>query len=203
MVDKKQELLIPRQIVSPQLADLHDFFEFFGRIMAEMDRRYDERFGGVNERFTAAGTAVTAALAAQEKAVAAAFLASEKAIVKAEDSQKDYNERSNEFRGQLDDQAKMLMPRMETTALLKAMDDKIESVKIYSEAKIDALKLSIEKSIDAMSKEIAGLRESRSEGSGKETAHDARTGQANWLIGLVVSGVIGITAIAVAILLRH
>jgi hypothetical protein len=35
----------------------------------------------------------------------ASFEASEKAIVKAENAQRDYNVRSNEFRGQLDDQA--------------------------------------------------------------------------------------------------
>src|SRR6202035_5755903 len=95
--------------------------DFYERISEERDRQYDQRF-------RAAEIAVSAALSAQEKAVAAAFLASEKAIIKAqeaqgdaflasekaiikaEEAQKDYNLRSNEFRGQLDDQAKTLMP---------------------------------------------------------------------------------------------
>src|ERR1700722_3073367 len=81
-------------------SSLNDWFkvsirEYLVSIIEERDRLYDMRF-------KASETAVNAALAAQEKAVTAAFTASEKAIVKAEDAQKDYNNRSNEFRGQLD-----------------------------------------------------------------------------------------------------
>jgi len=66
-------------------------------ILAERHRMYEHRFDASEE-------AVKAALSAQEKLMSAAFAASEKAIVKAEEAQRDYNVRSNEFRGQLDDQ---------------------------------------------------------------------------------------------------
>jgi hypothetical protein len=108
------------------------------QVVDERDRLYDVRF-------RAAEAAASAALAAQEKATNAAFAASEKAIVKAEDAQREYNVRSNEFRGQLDDQAKTLMPRPETLTMFKAVDEKLL----------------------ALSREIAGLRESRSESGGK------------------------------------
>jgi len=133
--------------------------EFFERLIDERDRQYDMRF-------RAAEIAVNAALAAQEKAVTAAFLASEKAIVKAEDSQKDYNQRSNEFRGQLDDQAKLLMQRSEALGLFKSNDDKLETMRLFFDQKLESHRLSFEKSSDGLLKEIGGLRESRSETSG-------------------------------------
>lgn len=133
-------------------------------LINERDRLYDARF-------KASETAVNAALAAQEKAVAAAFLASEKAIVKAEDAQKDYNTRSNEFRGQLDDQAKMLMPRSETVGLFKAMEDKLFFVQQSCDSKLEAQRMSHEKIFDSLSKDITALREYRSESSGKGSGY--------------------------------
>ena len=85
--------------------------DFMQRLVDERDKQYDARF-------RTAEIAVTVAFAAQKESTANAFLASEKAIVKAEEAQRAYNERSNEFRGQLDDQAKMLMPRSEVNTLV-------------------------------------------------------------------------------------
>lgn len=135
--------------------------EYIERIMDERDRLYDARF-------RAAETAVSAALAAQEKAVGAAlaaqekqtsssFIASEKAIVKAEDAQRDYNQRSNEFRGQLDDQAKMLMPRNEANTMFGAMEEKLRALASAHAARIDATQ-----------NDVASLRESRSAVGGKD-----------------------------------
>lgn len=146
----------------------------------ERDRLYDTRF-------KAAEVAVNAALAAQEKAVTAAFLASEKAIVKAEDAQKDYNQRSNEFRGQLDDQAKTLMPRIETIGLFKAADDKGEALRKDLEGKIDFLRLSSEKIFEGLLKELGNLRESRSESSGKGAGLNAFWGYLIGVMGLIAT----------------
>jgi hypothetical protein len=104
-----------REHVSLVLTDMRDFMQ---RVLDERDRQYDARF-------RAAEIAVMAAFAAQKDSVANAFLASEKAIIKAEEAQREYNVRSNEFRGQLDDQAKMLMPRSEVTALIRSIEDKL------------------------------------------------------------------------------
>ncbi len=125
--------------------------EFYERVIDERDRQYDQRF-------RAAEIALSAALSAQEKAVAAAFLASEKAIIKAEEAQKDYNIRSNEFRGQLDDQAKTLMPRPETVALFKAMDEKLLIAQNNYENRLEGVKAAIEKSNDDSIKALAEVR---------------------------------------------
>lgn len=164
--------------------------EYFDSLLDAYDQRY-------TQRFASAELAVKDALAAQEKAVTAAFLASEKAIVKAEDAQKDYNVRSNEFRGQLDDQNKMQMPRIEAMGLFRAMDDKISlhqktmddkltALVLTFESKLEASKLSSEKVFDGIAKEIGGLRESRSLLDGSKTG---QTDMRAWaLAGIAVAG---------------
>ncbi len=87
----------------------------------------DERDRLYKERDDSRRTAVDAALTAAKEKTTDAFIASEKAIVKAEDAQREYNARSNEFRGQLDDQAKTLMPRFESDAKFAAIENKLET----------------------------------------------------------------------------
>jgi len=107
-------------------------------IVDERDRRYEARFVAI------------------EEAVSVRFAASEKAISKAEDAQREYNVRSNEFRGQLDDQAKTLMPRPETMTMFKAIDEKIAAADLDRQRKHEVL-----------TNEIAKLRESRSNLDGR------------------------------------
>lgn len=150
----------------------------------ERDRRYTERFSSleanIGDRFRASEIAVSAALSAQEKAVqaafaaqekstTAAFAASEKAITKAEDAQRAYNERSNEFRAALDDSAKLQLSRTEADGRFKTLDDKMEEAKA----------------------QISSLRESRQEYVGRDTqaVHGRESNQ--WAIGLGLS-VIGV-----------
>src|SRR5579872_6022560 len=88
----------------------------------ERDKRYEDRF-------KASETAVSAALSAQKEAVNAAFAASKEAIGKAEIAQTAYNERSNEFRQTLDDQARLLLSRTEATAQFNAITARLDEVK--------------------------------------------------------------------------
>jgi len=144
--------------VDLRLAGLRDLFD-------ERDRRYEERA-------KASGTAVDAALASVKEQTRANFEASEKAIVKAENAQREYNVRSNEFRGQLDDQAKRLISRTEVDSIVKNLEEKI--------GRLDT--------------DIRGLRESRGAGAG---ANDAAKSQRDSLranlaavVGLVALGVV-------------
>ena len=138
---------------------LVSMIEASDRLMVERDRMYDMRF-------RTAETAVNAALVAQDKQTSSSFLASEKAVLKAEEAQREYNVRSNEFRGQLDDQAKMLMPRAEVAALLKAMEEKIISVKNELETRINGYATSGDKNYQDVRKDIQILREYRSQATG-------------------------------------
>jgi hypothetical protein len=179
-------------------------FEALRKLMDERDRLYAIQF-------KAAETAVNAALAAQEKATASAFSASEKAIVKAEEAQKEYNVRSNEFRGQLDDQNKLMMPRVESISMHRSTDDKISVIQKSLEDKIADLQKSVnekleahavvhegirtsnEKSFENVSKEIAALREYRSEQGGKvsQEAINASVTKSHWAILFGIFGIIG------------
>jgi hypothetical protein len=76
----------------------------FASLMAERDRRY-------NERFDAQEKAVSAALAAAEKAVTAAFDAANTATQRADEAQTTHNLATNQYREQLREQAATLTPR--------------------------------------------------------------------------------------------
>jgi hypothetical protein len=87
-------------------------------VIGEHDRRYEQRF-------LAQESAVQAALVAQEKAVNAALIAADRAVAKAEQAQERRNEATNEFRGQLADQAATLMPRREAEQSIATLRDQM------------------------------------------------------------------------------
>lgn len=81
-----------------------------------MQQRFELEKSANNQRFDA-----------QEKAVAAALAAAKEAVAKAEAAAEKRFEGLNEFRGTLKDQQATLVPRSEFTALLKAIDEKVQS----------------------------------------------------------------------------
>jgi hypothetical protein len=204
---------------------------FMERLIAELDHNIGVQLVAqkelINERdrlytsqFKAAEVAVSAALAAAEKAVNAAFTASEKAVLKAEQAQKEYNERSNEFRGQLDDQAKTLMPRPETLNMFKALEEKITGVSNVTEARFVAASVAnhnewtamheaLEKASAQWDTQIQSLRESRSGNAGRDSAVSDARDQHNWslgiiaLVGLSLAGMVVSIGIAIFSLYHH
>jgi hypothetical protein len=150
MADKNCEL--------PRISMLEERVKALQQLVDERDRLY-------LEKFRASEVAVTAAINASDKQTTASFAASEKAIVKAEEAQREYNVRSNEFRGQLDDQAKTLMPRLESQTVFKAYEDKLEAVK----------------------QDVKSLRESRSELGGRALGMHGDLLQRNWGIGTLIA----------------
>lgn len=104
----------------------------YDTLLIEYDRRYQARF-------VASEQAVKDAFAAQEKAINAALAASEKAVLKAETASEKRFEGVNEFRGQLGDQQRTLMPRAEAEALVKALNEKLEAIAIASNQGLSAL----------------------------------------------------------------
>lgn len=94
---------------------------YFERLIAESDKRYEQRFISQQE-------AIQAALAAQEKAVNAALIAADRAVIKAELAAEKRFEGVNEFRATLADQAATLMPRTEAESRIQAMAEKLADV---------------------------------------------------------------------------
>ena len=85
------------------------------------DVRYDQRFQAQKD-------AIQAALVAQEKAVNAALTAADRAVAKAETAAERRFDSVNEFRGQLDDQARTFVPRGEYAALLERVGKLEEAI---------------------------------------------------------------------------
>ena len=172
-----------RETVS-QLDDLKELLLVMLAAQAKVTEERDRRF---EDKFKSQEAAVVAALSAQKDATLSAFMASEKAIVKAEDAQREYNARSNEFRGQLDDQAKLLMSRSEAGARFDATDLRIEELK---------------KRYDS---ELASLREFRSETGGQRLQHSEDRTLYNWSVGLAITiglAVISLTAAVIFALVK-
>lgn len=159
--------------------------EYLERVLDERDKLY-------TAKFVAAEVAVAAALASAEKAVSAAFESSEKAIIKAEEAQKAYNLSHNDLIRKTEAQNQATVPRSETMALLKALEEKLEAQRITYDKTIDAnmrtiadlrLAMSHLLSIDTyetghreLQRQVNDLRESRSETTGKSTGANALWG---------------------------
>jgi hypothetical protein len=173
---------------------IHDRDQTAALERAHILRLIDERDRLYMTKFEATIHARQEAFTAQDKAVTAAFLASEKAVLKAEQAQKEYNERSNEFRGQLDDQAKTLMARTETLSMFKAVEEKLQAHVSTAHNDLEMAKASTEKQLDMLQAEIVSLRETRSAGGAKDAAADASRSQRNWTIGLIVAIALGVLA---------
>ena len=96
-----------------------------------------------NIRLQSLDTQFGLSLSAMDKATSAAFAASEKAIVKAEEAQREYNLRSNEFREALNDQNKLMaqsmVPRPEWAFAHEELGKKLDEVKRIQTLKADAI----------------------------------------------------------------
>jgi hypothetical protein len=166
--------------------------EFLLGIMNERDKQYGERAAAQDK-------AVTAALAAQKELVAAAFSASQTAIGKAEQAQKEHDLRTNEFRGQLSDQAQTFIPRKEVENIIKNMTEtnlasaKAENEKLRTmDEKFTALGKSIE--------EKQAIQRSRSdEGAGNQEGKKLAWGAVMGISALIIALVAAMAAVAAVV----
>lgn len=113
-------------------------------LLDERDRRY-------MELAKAQELAIAAALTAQKELTNQVFASSEKAIVKAENAQSSYNHSHNELARKMDDQYKVMMPRIECERTFSSLDSKVDDVKSAAS-----------RNRDELIKEVRELRESRS-----------------------------------------
>jgi Plant specific mitochondrial import receptor subunit TOM20 len=126
----KHTLVWMEQFFSQWLIDLEKF-------LAERDRRYEEKFSAIEK-------AREAAFLSQKQLTDAAFASAQKAVDKAEEAQKEYNKRSNEFRQALDDANKGNIPRPEYQAGHKTLIDRMDAETLRIQEKFEEVKESIE-----------------------------------------------------------
>jgi len=109
-----------------ELAALKDHLK---ETMIERDKRYEHRYdaimAAVHAGLTSHQEASQAALLAQREAIQAALAAQDRAVSKAEMAAEKRFEGVNEFRAQLGDQQRTLMPRVEAENRMNALAEKI------------------------------------------------------------------------------
>lgn len=106
--------------------------QYFERLIAESDKRNEDRFTAVKESIAAAITglkeATSTALTASDKQTAAAFISAEKALAEAQTQLTAYKASANEWRATLNDLISTIMVRKEVEGALGAMNLKIDSL---------------------------------------------------------------------------
>lgn len=116
----------------PEPWTIETFAVHVNRILAEQDHRYQERFESsqlaLNAAFVSQKQAVDVALISAEKAVNAALAASEKAVLKAEAASDRRFESQDEIRQQLNDQARLFMPRSEAENVMKSFGERLAAI---------------------------------------------------------------------------
>lgn len=127
---------------------LEAFIEHYEKLQEEQMRNIENRFMNVNMRFEESKQNVANALVSSEKAVDKAFntaekavtqalvaqkelsqtvqVSSDKAITKAEEAQKTYNVGHNDLSKKMEDQYKLMLPRVEADSRDKNVEEKIK-----------------------------------------------------------------------------
>lgn len=141
------------------------------RLIAEYDRRYEERH-------LAAKEAVAAAFDAAKEAVASALTSQKEAVVKAEEAQKAYNSAHNDLARKMDDQYNYMLPRQEADSRFSSMADKIDDLKA----------------------QIGNLRESRSVQHGERDMTRWNKSQSNFWVGVAMTALLGLLGMAIGII---
>lgn len=141
------------------------------------------------------------ALTSQEKLTSAAFAAAKSAAEKAEQAQHEYNIRSNEFRGQLDDQAKTLIARTEVMVLIGGLSERINAADTDRQRKYEVIVAASAADRAAMLAEVATTRAAMAVDRAAATAAVAalRESKSNLDGRLMVLGLIGAAMIAVIV----
>lgn len=180
-----------------RVAKLEAARETQDRVLQERDVRY-------TEQFQAGKDAVASALTAAKELTAQAFAASEKAITESKHAQEDVNAKSNEFRGQLKDQNDTMIPRPEAAAKFNAIEEKIEEdrkglASLREAAAGYPSRNEVNTMIGAIVKEVADLRESRSEMGGRDSAKHGSQATNQWIIGVLVGAGIALAGLSIAV----
>lgn len=179
----------PRELVADIAATKELILEKFSAVrelVAAGDKLYQERY-------TAQKTAVDDALAAVKEQTTAQFAASEKAIVKAEESQKTYNQGHNNLSRKMEQQYATMVPQAEAQLKWNSVDKAIEDLrkdvaitKTSEQTDISGLRIEL-------MKEISNLRESRSSTEGSSSGSKVVLGYIIAGTGLIISAVIALS----------
>jgi hypothetical protein len=179
ILDRTKELLL-------------DKIENLSDIMDERDRLYKERYDSQK-------TAVDDALAAQKEQTAQSFAASEKAIVKAEDSQRIYNQGHNDLTHKMEVQYTSMVPQAEAKLKWDAIDKAIEENRKTVDEARNQRHTELAGLRTELMKEIQNLRESRSIGEGNTLGLKQGWNVIVIVLGLIISAIAAVAALGLVV----
>lgn len=119
---------------------------------------------------------------AMDEKTSLALASSKEAVNKAETATERRFESVNEFRKTLSEQANTFLPRLEYQSVHNGLVDKVDVMR------------------ESLGKEIQSLRESRSEGGGRQHALFEQQRQQNWSTGLIVASLLSGGAMIISLL---
>jgi len=160
----------------------------------------EEKIEHLSTRLNSLDAKYNAAIESEERAREAQSKSSKEAIGKAEEAQRAYNIGHNDLSRKMDEQYKSMVPKPEFVLKNDAVEREIEDNRKQLEVMRELLPREVGLLRIELMKEIAGLRESRSEGGGKAAGVQASTAFVISAFGVVL-GLIS-AAIAIAAFLR-
>lgn len=113
------------------------------------------------------------------------FVSAKEAVGKQEQIQQRHDAQANGLQQRLDDQSKQFMSREESTGMITALRELIDRIERDTRAALDRIRAQA-------TEEIQGLRESRSEGAGRDRAVMATRERGQWVISLVVAVIVAL-----------
>jgi hypothetical protein len=118
-----------------------------------------------------------------DKAVRAAMAAAEKAVEKAEQNAEKWRANANEWRAAMSDRERNFATVQRVDSLEKTQDAQKTDITVLAAGEVEARTLLR----SDLNKEIAGLRESRSEGSGEKQSQFYGREHNKWIVSMVVT----------------
>jgi len=170
-------------------------------------RRIDEKLGFIQDLLSEKIDHLRSEVQGNDKRYAERFAAQEEA-------NKYDQEKSNEFRGALDDVGKRQMPRTEAEAMFRSIAEKADLGISGNAAKIEALQARIDRNegrsamaypaLEKLMSDTASLTQSRSEGAGEKGGRLSQQQMMMMIVSLIVSLiVIGSVVVGIAYAIRR
>lgn len=191
--EKRDRKLLQRMLVERSRGHKQEL-KSLKKLVDERDRYYVQQFKNSEQ-------AVKDALTANKEQTSAAFAASKEAINKAEEAQRSYNQTHNDLTRKMDAQYKEMVPASEARLKWESVDKEVTDTRREMALIRESLPREVSSLRSELMKEIQGLRESRSEGGGRESVrHDYRERQ-QWSTGIVVAVLLALVSMAISVYL--
>ncbi len=156
----------PERLISRRVADreieLQDLREYFERILTEREKQRYEQVQRIEEKIGGLSVRLDDKVIELDRRHSASVLCMKEAVTKAEESQRAYNERTNEFRASLEDSNKRMLPKTEYDQRHGALEVNLKEQMQSLSSKMDQRFSSNDDKIEVLRGDIGKIREYQS-----------------------------------------